>query len=625
LLTNRNDYSHGVFHLTRKKLKNKQMKKLIFLLTVLAFSLSATLAQNVGINADGSTPDASAMLDVKSTSKGFLAPRVSSTGDITSPATGLLVYQTGGTPGYYYYNGSAWTQLGAASGASQWTTTGSNIYYNTGNVGIGTTTSTSKLGIVDATTNGHAVTISKTGAVTGNSYGLDITTSGGTVWSEGIIARANGNGANNVGVYSLAEGEASKNYGLKSSASYGTTYNYGVYSEATGSEGPTNNFGGYFLSSAALGTNSGVSGRSAANASGNNYGGRFSATGSAVNNFGAYCSVEGTNGVNNYGGYFQSTVTGGTMNYAVFAKSLGVSTGTNIGGYFTASGGATNYGLIVENGNVGIGTTSPAYKLDISSATGSGRQDMLRILAGNNSTGNGASIVLGSTQTHAGYISGLQTNSNTGDLAFGTQSNGVYAEKMRIVGSNGYVGIGTTTPLYQFDVRQSRANHVAYIYNGNNTSNSDGLLIQAGVSDVAYGVGAQFITFKNANGNDIGSISQVALATIAYNTTSDRRLKNNIVNTHFGINDLMKIQVRDYVYKADAGNTLTTGFIAQELFEIFPNAVTKPANDDEMWSVDYGKVTPLLVKAIQDQQATIEAQQKQIDELKTMLQSVLKK
>jgi peptidoglycan hydrolase CwlO-like protein len=64
------------------------------------------------------------------------------------------------------------------------------------------------------------------------------------------------------------------------------------------------------------------------------------------------------------------------------------------------------------------------------------------------------------------------------------------------------------------------------------------------------------------------------------------------------------------VYKADAANTLTTGFIAQELFEIFPNAVTKPANDDKMWSVDYGKVTPLLVKAIQDQQATIEAQQK---------------
>jgi len=43
---------------------------------VLAFSWSATLAQSVGINADGSTPDGSAMLDVTSTTKGFLAPRM---------------------------------------------------------------------------------------------------------------------------------------------------------------------------------------------------------------------------------------------------------------------------------------------------------------------------------------------------------------------------------------------------------------------------------------------------------------------------------------------------------------------------------------------------------------------
>ena len=112
---------------------------------------------------------------------------------------------------------------------------------------------------------------------------------------------------------------------------------------------------------------------------------------------------------------------------------------------------------------------------------------------------------------------------------------------------------------------------------------------------------------------------------IAWNTPSDRRLKNNIVNTHFGINDLMKIQVRDYVYKADTSKTMVTGFIAQELYEIFPNAVTKPAKEDDMWSVDYGKVTPLLVKAIQEQQSAIEAQQKQIDELKRMVEVLMKK
>jgi hypothetical protein len=82
------------------------------LLALLAFCGTAR-AQSVGIGT--TTPDASAALDVSSTSKGFLPPRLSQAqrNAIASPATGLIIYQTDGTPGLYQYDGSTWSQLGA--------------------------------------------------------------------------------------------------------------------------------------------------------------------------------------------------------------------------------------------------------------------------------------------------------------------------------------------------------------------------------------------------------------------------------------------------------------------------------------------------------------------------------
>jgi len=76
-------------------------------------SLSLSLTAQVGINT--ASPNASAALDVTSTNKGLLIPRVASTGDIASPTAGMMVYQTGGTAGFYFYNGS-WNLVGGSSG-----------------------------------------------------------------------------------------------------------------------------------------------------------------------------------------------------------------------------------------------------------------------------------------------------------------------------------------------------------------------------------------------------------------------------------------------------------------------------------------------------------------------------
>ena len=98
--------------------------KTIYSLLLFLLTINIALSQNVGINASGNMPDASAMLDVSATNKGLLIPRVALTGStdaatIPSPVTSLLVYNTAtaGTapnnviPGYYYWNGTNWVGL----------------------------------------------------------------------------------------------------------------------------------------------------------------------------------------------------------------------------------------------------------------------------------------------------------------------------------------------------------------------------------------------------------------------------------------------------------------------------------------------------------------------------------
>jgi hypothetical protein len=92
-------------------IKTLFMKRhLLFLFIVInIISINKLAAQaGIAINSDGSAADGSAMLDVKATNKGILIPRIASTAAVTTPVNGLLIYQTGGTPGFYYYNGSAW-------------------------------------------------------------------------------------------------------------------------------------------------------------------------------------------------------------------------------------------------------------------------------------------------------------------------------------------------------------------------------------------------------------------------------------------------------------------------------------------------------------------------------------
>ena len=83
------------------------------LLLVLSLISTGVFAQSVGVN--NPTPDPSAALDVVSTTKGVLVPRLTAAQRtlIANPATGLLVYQTDEPSGFYFYANATWTLLGA--------------------------------------------------------------------------------------------------------------------------------------------------------------------------------------------------------------------------------------------------------------------------------------------------------------------------------------------------------------------------------------------------------------------------------------------------------------------------------------------------------------------------------
>lgn len=94
-------------------MKKMDMKKCsCFLVFTLMFSYHL-IAQSVAINTDGAASDSSAILDIKSSTKGLLPPRMTEAERIaiSNPATGLVVYQTDATAGYYYNSGTPATPV----------------------------------------------------------------------------------------------------------------------------------------------------------------------------------------------------------------------------------------------------------------------------------------------------------------------------------------------------------------------------------------------------------------------------------------------------------------------------------------------------------------------------------
>lgn len=179
------------------------MKKSLNLFILLCIVANCTMAQ-VAINTDNSAPAASAMLDIKSTTKGLLPPRLTTAqkSAIVSPADGLMVYDTDTKTYWYYKNGTGWKELaGSGSGFTLPYTsdeTNANTLFSLTNEGDGT----SLEGINNTTTASIA-------AVRGI---VNSTSPGG--FSSAVRGINNGTGGLGVGVWGSQNGSGWGVYGV---------------------------------------------------------------------------------------------------------------------------------------------------------------------------------------------------------------------------------------------------------------------------------------------------------------------------------------------------------------------------------------------------------------------------
>lgn len=219
----------------------KQLLVASFLLaTVSLFSQTNNFEQATSIRADGSAPDPSAILDVQATDKGMLIPRLTSgqrTG-ISSPADGLLVYDTQ-TNGFWYYDGG-WNELG---NDSKWAENGSDIYYTTGGVAIGKASTVYDLEIDGSTS--RPLDILNNYAGSSSKYGMRAqVATGGTGIKYGIVSDVNndpGSTQRAYGVFTDVSNDGTgTHYGVHSTAS--GAGNYAIYGVNTSSAG----YAGYF-------------------------------------------------------------------------------------------------------------------------------------------------------------------------------------------------------------------------------------------------------------------------------------------------------------------------------------------------------------------------------------------
>ncbi|MFH1120705.1 MAG: hypothetical protein V1775_12860 [Bacteroidota bacterium] len=339
----------------------------------------------VAINTDGSTSDNSAMLDVKSTDKGLLLPRMTlaQRNAIPSPATGLIIFQTDGPAGLFYNSGTPvvpdWKSVGSNDG--EWLNDGTNIYYIAGNVGIGIPAPAGKLH-VKGTTDVSQLIIDANSTQSNTQPLLKLRKSNGTdlMWIHSdninnVFIGENAGRMNNPaggGIYNTFIGRLA-GYSNTTGVDNIAIGPYSLYSNTTGANNTVNGLSAFFSnttgnSNAAFGTEALYSNETGSNNTAIGVSALYSSSTGSNNTAIGHQSLfsTGTGNNNTAVGYGANVSTENISNAtAIGSNAYAGSSNSLVLGSINGINGATS-GI-----NVGIGTSTPTRaKLEVHGAEG---------------------------------------------------------------------------------------------------------------------------------------------------------------------------------------------------------------------------------------------------------------
>ena len=290
---------------------------------------------------------------------------------------------------------------------------------------------------------------------------------------------------------------------------------------------------------------------------------------------------------------------------------------TNTGIFFPAADtiafaeGGAEVARFDSAGNLGIGTSSPADKLEVNGII---RSSTLRTGATNRTLElySGTAFNTGGA---AVAIRGSATGYNDNGMEFYTSG----AERMRIT-SSGNLLVGTTSLPSSGPGNAIQGIYLSTPFNGiavRTTGAADSYECYAGIRNSTNGSVAAWWYNESTL---VGRIAITSSAT-SYITSSDYRLKENIAPMTGALDKVAQLKPVTYTWKADGSNG--QGFIAHELQEVCPDAVTgekDAVNEDgsiNPQGIDTSFLVATLTAAIQEQQAIITDLKARIETLET--------